>query len=739
MRRIAFAILGIAVAAAAFAQQPPAPAPAAPPPPPPIHIHRAEGAITVDGNLDDPGWKNAAVIDRFYETSPGNNNEPKVKTIVHLTYDDKYFYIGIRCEDPEPNKIRAPYVERDNVIGTDDNIAVFLDTRNEKRSALELRVNPRGIQADGVFNDANFSEDFSPDFFYDTAAKIDSGGWSAEYAIPFSSLRYSDAPQQTWNILVWRNYPRDFRYAYQSAPVPRGSNCYMCWMHPIVGLEGLPAAGHMTAAPYVTAQSTSLPQGGVGTPLEREPLKKDAGLDVKWTPSQNQAVDLTLNPDFSQIESDVAQITTNQRFAVFFPEKRPFFLEGFDLFDTPVQVAYTRTITDPRWGARVTGHLGPATAYTLLVTDDRGGGLTIIPGPLGSGFALADFKSYDTIARVKHDLGRSYAGFVLTDREISGGGHNRVFGPDLNWRPNDSDQVSFEVLHSDTRDPAGILGSASSTGNALVGTWNRQKDKYDSFLEARDFGDGFRADLGFLPQVGYREIDGGGGLRFFPEKGFFRFLRPNIFLDRQTAKDSGDKIFQTVSLGFLALGGKNFTGQFVVRPKEEILVGNQLLDQNYAIWLLQIDPHRRWPRITLQGRFGQGIDFGSARVGNQTNFTLATTVRPVDRVTFDVNATREWLDAQSERVYTATIERLKTTYSFSARSLVRIIGQYVDTKSGGGIHSGNFTGSVLYSYKLNWQTVLFAGYGDDRILNENANLLKADRSFFFKVSYAIQR
>src|SRR6185436_937170 len=319
MRRIAFAILGNAVAAAVLAQAP-APPPPAPPPPPPIHIHRAEGAIAGGGNLDDPGWKNAAAIDRFYETSPGNNTEPKAKTIVHLTYDERYFYIGIRCEDPEPQKIRAPYVDRDQVIGTDDNIAVFLDTRNEKRSALELRVNPRGIQADGVFNDANFSEDFSPDFFYDTAAKIDAGGWSAEYRIPFSSLRYSDAPVQTWNILVWRNYPREFRYAYQSAAVPRGSNCYMCWMHPIEGLEGLPKAGHMVAAPYVTAQSTSLPEKDAagerlpGAPLERQPLKKDAGLDVKWTPSQNQAVDLTINPDFSQIESDVAQITTNQRF-----------------------------------------------------------------------------------------------------------------------------------------------------------------------------------------------------------------------------------------------------------------------------------------------------------------------------------------------------------------------------------------------------------------------------------------
>ena len=157
----------------------------------------------------------------------GNNLPAKVRTGVYLSYDDRYFYIGVRAEDPEPKKIRAPYVERDGVIGTDDNIAVFLDTRGDRRMGLELRVNPRGIQADGFYDDAGPVEDFSPDYFYDTAAKIDAGGWSAEYRIPFSSLRYSSR-NPTWNILVWRNYPRDFRYAFFNAPVPRGSNCLVC-------------------------------------------------------------------------------------------------------------------------------------------------------------------------------------------------------------------------------------------------------------------------------------------------------------------------------------------------------------------------------------------------------------------------------------------------------------------------------------------------------------------------------
>src|SRR5437763_596202 len=594
-----------------------------PPPTPPTTVHRLNGQITVDGDLSDSGWKDAAKIDQFYETSPGDNIPAKVKTIAYVTYDDRYFYIGVRCEDPHPEKIRAPFVERDNVIGTDDNVAVFLDTRNDKRTAMELRVNPRGIQGDGLFNDANSNEDFSPDFFYDTAAKIDAGGWSAEYRIPFSSLRYNDAPVQTWNILIWRNYPRDHRYAFHSAPLPRSTNCLVCHTHPLVGLEGLPKAGHMVAAPYVTAQSLATPEAGLGTRLGSRDTTKDAGVDLKWTPTANQAVDFTLNPDFSQVEADVAQITVNQRFAVFFPEKRPFFLEGFDLFDTPLQVAYTRTITDPKWGARSTGHAF-GSSYTFLVTGNDGGGLTIIPGALGSFFAPEDFKSIDTIGRVRHTIGNSFVGGVLTDREIRGGGHNRVIGPDFQWRPNQSDAVTGEVLLSSTENPNRLdlspaWNGARSSAYAFAANWNHQQQTRDYGLSVTDIGNG-------------------------------------------------------------------------------------------------------------------------ATVG------LFATLRPFDNLTFEPNLNREWLNVGGGRLYTASVERLKTTYSFSAKSILRVIGQYVSTSSNPTLysfpvdrHSGNFLGSLLYSYKLNWQTVLFLGYGDDRVITPFNDLVRQDRSFFLKVSYAIQR
>ena len=738
MKKIAFTVALLARAGNVFADTPP--------PPGPIAIHRAEGAIHIDGDLSDPGWRNAAKIDQFYETSPADNIPAKVKTVAYITYDDKYFYIGVRADDPEPSRIRAPYVERDQVIGTDDNIAIFLDTRNDKRTALELRVNPRGIQADGIYNDANtnISEDFSPDYFYDTAARIDSTGWSAEYGIPFSSLRYPHTDPQTWNIVVWRNYPRDFRYAFHSVPLPRSSNCFVCHAQPVVGLINLPEAGHFVAAPYVTSQSVETPEGDPGSPLHRQPLKKDAGLDVKWTPTANNAIDLTVNPDFSQVESDVAQITVNQRFAVFFPEKRPFFLEGFDIFDTPLQVAYTRTVTDPRYGARSTGKIGNS-AYTLLVTEDQGGGATIIPGPLRSSFAPSDFKSLDAIGRIRQEYGQSFIGGVFTDREIRGGGHNRLIGPDFQWRPNDSDSVAGEILFTDNLNPNRLdLSSAwngeKSTSHAVYANWNHLKTKYDMFLEGKEFGDQFRADLGFIPQVGYREADATFGLRYYPEHSIFNFVRPSLFVDEQ--RDLHDNsIFRRISPGLLLLGAKNLQAQLSMR--KETVAG---LDQTYLDWVIQFDPSRRFTRIVFTGDAGQRIDFENNRVGHGATIGLVPTVRPIDKLTLEVTLNHEWLDVSGGRLYSANVERLRTIYSFSAKSLLRIIGEYVSTDRNRslylapvGAHESSFLGSILYSYKVNWQTVLFLGYGDDRELTFANELAPVDRTLFFKVSYAFQR
>src|ERR1043166_8378153 len=305
MKRV-LVVFALLVSASAFAQQPP-----------PMALPRTSSPVTMDGDLSDEAWKHAAVIDKFYEYQRSDSGPSPVPTTAYVTYDDHYLYVGIDCRDPEPAKIRAPYVDRDHVFGDADNVAVLIDARGEGKVALQLRANPRGIQGDAVNNDSSGSEDFSPDFFYDTAAKITANGWVVEFRIPMSTLRYADADPKTWGLIILRNWPRETRYTVSSSPLPRGSNCFICHVMQLTGITDLPSSQHLTVAPYVRWERSE--RGPHGEP---ESLNRDGGGDVKWSPTPDTAIDATLNPDFSQIEADVAQISTNQRFALFFPEKR---------------------------------------------------------------------------------------------------------------------------------------------------------------------------------------------------------------------------------------------------------------------------------------------------------------------------------------------------------------------------------------------------------------------------------
>jgi hypothetical protein len=304
------------------------------------------------------------------------------------------------------------------------------------------------------------NEDFSPDFYYDTAARIahdgPETGWSAEFRIPFSSLRYRPQADQAWGLMVWRNYPRDRRYAIYSSPLPRGSNCYVCHLRDLVGLKNLPRSRHLVVAPYAAGQDVAR-AARPGGALSGDGFDPEVGLDFKWTPFSSTAVDLTLNPDFSQVEADVAQIAVNNRFALFYPEKRPFFLEGVDLLETPLQAFYSRSITSPRFGGRITGS-ARGISHTLLLAQDRGGGSVILPGSDSSDLAAQDFES------------------------------------------------------------------TSVTGRALKAGVTRSAQRYDLFARYDDLGEDFRADLGFIPQVGFRMVAAEAGYRLYP-KGLLSFAR----------------------------------------------------------------------------------------------------------------------------------------------------------------------------------------------------------------------
>jgi hypothetical protein len=719
-----------------------------------IHVTRATGPISIDGDLSDQAWRDATRVETFYDVNPGDNVEPPVKSTGYLTYDDRFFYVGLDFEDPDPSAIRSPLGDHDAVNGNSmDFGGIFIDPLNTGRTAIEFFVTPRNVQYDAVTDDAS-GENASPDFFWDSAARITTRGWTVEMRIPFSTLRYKKTDPQTWGIFLFRNYPRAFRYQLVSAPIPRGNNCTVCRENQLTGLERLPTGGHFVAAPYVSGSQTAHPRDDVlGQSLVNGSLISHLGADVKFTPNADSAIDFTIKPDFSQIESDTAKISANERFALSFPEKRPFFLEGVDLLGTPIQAVYTRTITAPTWGGRVTGKEA-GIRYTALVAEDAGGGSVILPGPNGSTIVSQDSASTVFVGRAKREIGLSFVGALVTDREDrDGSSHNRVVGPDVQWRPSAADAIAAQWLVSDTRTPNRPDLADQWSGNRLKGsavqtTWNHNTRHLDSSAKFIDMDSAFRADTGFVPQVGFRDGGAEVGWAVHPT-GFVTMARTFVNADYQT-EPSGAVITRDAEFG-VSLNTR-WSGSVQLRYIDNrTRAGDLVVDRKQFGYSAQFSPSRRVTQVAVNGTLGQDIDFANARPARGPTINLNSTLQPTDHLAIDLVENVRWLDINplpvaEARLFTQQVSRVKGTYSFTSRLFVRAIGQYISTTRTPLLFAsvverreGDFSGSALFAYKLNWQSVLFVGYGDDRELSGANRLEKLDRQVFVKVSYAFQR
>jgi hypothetical protein len=714
---------------------------------PPTGVQRATGPIQVDGRLDDPGWKDAVRFERWYETNPGDNIEPRAKSVGWLSYDDRFFYAAFEFSDPDPAAIRAPYADRDNVGSDTDYGGVILDTRNDGRTGAMFLANPRGIQYDAVSDDSSGNEDTAPDFFWESKARLTATGWVLELRIPFSSLRYPKTDPATWGVLLYRNYPREYRYQMFHTPLPRGRGCFICNGSKLTGLAGLPAGGSLIVAPFATANRTD-ERGEAGTRLRNGSAEGELGADVKWTPTASVALDATVNPDFSQIESDVALIGTNERFALFFAEKRPFFQEGVELLNTPITAIYTRTITNPRWGVRGTGKAG-ALAWMGLVADDEGGGSTVIPGPLGSSFADQDLGALVGVGRVRRDIGSSYVGALATVRELDGTGHNRVAGPDFQWQNTHGDKLTGQVLWSDTQTPVRPDLADEWDGRRLRSAaghawFSHSRAERDLFLEYRQIGEGFRGDNGFVPQAGFRQFFGEAGRTFRPS-GFLRRLRPFVFFEH-AADDDGALLQRQASLG-AGMDGRYGSHARVRLSFDRVRADDVLLSRTQVVYDISANPTRWLTQVGLVGSAGRQVDFENRRTGRGVDLSARATVRPGDHLELKLNSARRWLGVDAGRVFTAQVQRIRATYTFTERSFVRAVAQYVSTERDPGLYredvdakSASLSSSFLFAYKLNWQTLLFLGYGDEREYeDERLGIEPLDRSFFLKISYAFQR
>ena len=725
---------------------------------PPLMIEAAAGPIQIDGVMSEGEWARATKYETWYETNPGDNIEPKVKTVGWVTYDTRFLYFAIESTDPSPKAISAPYADHDQISGnTDDYVGVLLDTRNDGKSGYLFLVTARGVQYDAITDDAGNGEDNSPDFFWDTAAKVHATGWTAEARIPFSSLRYDGASPEQWGLMLYRNYPRDRRYQMFTNKLPRDVNCFVCSWGKVTGLHDLPTGDHMVIAPYVTANQVGEPRDGLGSEFVNHQVGSDGGLDLKWNPTADMTVDGTINPDFSQIESDVAVISTNERFAIFIPEKRPFFLEGVDLFSTPIQAVYTRTITSPRWGARTTGKTG-AYAYTMLVTQDRGGGDVILPSAFGSDFAEQDFSSIAAIGRLRRDFGqRSHVSFLGTTRESEGGAHNRVFGPDFQWRIGDNNTITGQLLYSTTETPnrtdlSDQWNGQKLSGHAAFAWYQYGTAKNDFYIQGSDYSDEFRADNGFVPQVGWRGSYAEAGHTWRPT-GFFSRVRGFAMGEYQETQEDGSLLYRLVSAGFGADGKfRSFTR--IRLAHDSVANAGEVFSRDRVYYQLQFAVNKVISFVGFDGWIGEEVDFAQNRPGRGANMNANAQLRMGEHLQMSVVSGVRWLNIDGDRLFTSQIERVKATYTFNPRMFIRTIVQNqrthrdrllsgddpTDPDDDVNRYGGGLAGQFLFAYKLNWQTVFYVGYGDLReVTGGEGDFEPSNRQFFAKLSYAFQR
>ncbi|MBX7221278.1 MAG: carbohydrate binding family 9 domain-containing protein [Blastocatellia bacterium] len=467
----------------------------------PVRVPFFETPPTIDGEMAEPVWTNAVELRDFYQTNPGDNIEPSRKTVVRVGYDAKNLYFGFICFD-EPDRIRATFAQRDTVF-SEDNIRVFLDTFNDQRRAYVLGFNPYGIQQDGILTNGA-GTDYSVDVVMVSKGKITAEGWLVEAAIPFKSLRYEAGKGKQWGFHVWRNIDRFNDEIDSWEPISRDITGLLNQAGHLTGLDRIATEHNLEIIPTLTVSETGkrIPPGR----FLNKPVRGEVGLTAKYGITPNITLDLAINPDFADVEADQPVLLANQRFPIFFPERRPFFLENIDIFQTSLQPVNTRAIVDPDIAVKLSGKKGRTFFGALLASDNAPGNFSEEerndPEVRPSIEKFLDKNSYIGVFRVRRDVGQENSlGFLATTSNFIER-HNHLGGFDGKFRFGPQTTLNFQVLGTTSRQfffDANQGQDMYRTGNGLGYFLTLSKNGRHLSMEYRAQGRSrdYRANVGF--------------------------------------------------------------------------------------------------------------------------------------------------------------------------------------------------------------------------------------------------
>ncbi len=677
--------------------------------------------LNLDGTLSHPAWKRAPVYDRFVEKDPVFGAPPPQVTRVQVLFDGHALYVGVTALDTEPALIRDPIVRNDQVNRTQDFVAVYIDAIGSKRSAQFFRANAAGSMADGLHTASDDFEDFSPDFDWDAAVSRDAHGYTAVFRLPFASLRFTPG-QHDWRIMVVRRLPREQFHLVTSVPIPRDLPSFIDNLQPLLGVQLPQDSRFLTLRPSVTVRRD---EPAFGTARN----KVSASLDAKWRPLPQAVVDATLNPDFSQVALDVPQLAGNARFALFYPEKRPFFFESADLLRTPTEAFYTRSFTEPRWGLRGTWR-STEWAGTALALEDRGKGLVLLPGAYGTD-ATSQPASKVLALRARSDGGAALLpqglqlGAVMASRQYNDDrGHNTVLGPDMAWQLDGNWRLRAQWLHAQTSalpDGDGLHKGPARDGDLLHLRVFHQTDQSEANLGIDDIGAGFRHDSGFVNQAGVRKFHGWAA-RGWNRVGPFNQFWVNAEWDRVVDRSSGQLVSEYLRPGIWSTGSSNlewwaeFFGHSVLRTSAQA----PLLRERFVATGLVMTPARWFPILDTKLVWGQLADSRANDVRPGGSFKLVAKLRPLSHLEVETTANTAWLRRDGERSYAETAVQGLAVWHFNARHNLRAIVERTSlSRQAEGAqlpaqHSKDSTVSLTYGWRESAGTRLYVGYSRAR-------------------------
>lgn len=750
---------------------------------PQLHVERAAGEISIDGSLEDPGWVGAATASGFVEHSPGDQVKPPVDTRAMIAYDDENLYVAVIAYD-DPEKVRASWCERDRLY-SDDNIGFFVDTYGDASWAYTLNVNPYGIQADALWTNG-YGEDSKYDLVWESAGRITDSGYQVELAIPFSSLRFPNVEEQTWRVEIYRHHYRESHYEIGWAAYDRDESCWACQWGLVTGIKNVKPGKGIEIIPtvigYQSGQLDRVARDGTTDSLDltNDDVDGDLSLSGKYSIGSNATVEMTLNPDFSQVEADADQIDVNSATALSFPEKRPFFQEGSDLFQSFFDVVYTRSINDPDFAAKATARLGRTSLAYLGAHDEQSP--LIVPFAEFSTPVLLGGKSTSNFLKVKQTFGTgSQAGLLVTDRRFEGGGSGTVLSIDglaklskswlLLWQGvathteeiNDTTLTSapymdrFDTLETtnlndqlfDGEHTAGFDGE-SFWGHGYFARIDYDGSNTDAHISFTDRSPTLRLDNGYLTRNDRRQGELYLWHAFRYDEGLIQSIQPFLSLDRVWNTDGTiiDEWIQTqLSIDFRWAQTHMHASHLV---SSELYGGIQFDN----IWSL----HNCFQMIPSKPlAFGGYINHGKRIARSYLVFGWETTagvwadLKPMDRLLLE--NTYDFIQSRSvdtdEMLYKGFIARSRINFQYNRELSLRLVVQYND-------FGRTWDVDPLITYRLNPFTLFYIGatYDYERMngLNENGSAFAdhdhgeidyehtklSSRQFFMKLQYLFQ-